>query len=32
MQTQFSLQQFRFWSIEQPEMLCRVLVHRVLSV
>ena len=30
-QTQFSLWQFRFWSITQPEMLCYVSMHRVLS-
>ena len=27
----FSLQQFRFWSIAQPEILCHALVHRMLS-
>ena len=29
--TWFSLQQFQFWSITEPEMLCHVLVHRLLS-
>ena len=30
-QTQFSIWQFRFWSITQPEMLCHVSMRIVLS-